>query len=975
MESTSTSVPNAASKKRSLSLDSSLAVIRDLEALAARGLSVNLAQSLPDRGLQDAEILQHQQCYCRYALHDSNTPARSWRSRSVLQKNASCQAKQSRRPEAAQHSPANFSPFQAVANCCIQPGFPSSPSASPSEADAASLAWEDCLSPGQNLISSPDDGTGLQDPQLSVLSTTVGHITNDLHFHQLTTHQHIGTSVSQVSQDPDLLHMDTALSMAPDTLSPHTSLSLPLPALPSPSVVRQSAMSWGEDSCSMPSEIRLQLTSAPAMFAQPIGINKAILPAFQAHVEVCSEVPTQIHVKLVAYLLTSEQVLRLDSWNPHSHVMSETISGGTAEAAVVCNTKDGIRPDGSLSYKGSCFLTLKDMRFASSSRMRPRWLVLTMVLPNQDVLLVHYKVPTIIMSRTCDQSEKAAHILQGQLHPMKRIRSEDTMIGSIVSCSQLSDQPQLPMATAFSPPQLSHLSSATQPSQLTLSTPSLADVITRASVSPDGNSQVRTHSSSLTTPSQIMTQAMRSSSLPAQVQNSQGPPQSLEPGLVTQPVAKGMQVQTQDQSWSSSQQSSGKMIPCQSAMMSSWLSLGGADSSPMQHDLEPMSPSQSDLFASLFPLDDNSRQLSCSPDIQLPSGLLSSQDSPASHLSSGSQGASQPTFLHSTQDSRQPSTPSHMSQPTRILFSASDSSLGLHDSDLVMLREAIAAAAQPQAPPQHSALMPQSAGQVPLASHPKIAKSASQPVLDPRLRARSLKSREKDSDLRAQPIETKALSWPQSGPYNLQRWQRVLVTLYKSCSLGRALTMQDVWVLGQVAGFHSDPILLATECLSAQQWTDFGEWFTSQLRLLRCHRHMWDWQDPVVMCSFEVDRVQCEHLLQGQAPGTFLIRPSISLTGCMVVSTVADHGGVKHLCLDSRQLFSRPLEVWVRDLVEAQFFLDYRTGCTWRKEQVFLMQYRKFGVVADMHMVQAQSRTAACPMIPSSSPSALRSCY
>jgi len=43
--------------------------------------------------------------------------------------------------------------------------------------------------------------------------------------------------------------------------------------------------------------------------------------------------------------------------------------------------------------------------------------------------------------------------------------------------------------------------------------------------------------------------------------------------------------------------------------------------------------------------------------------------------------------------------------------------------------------------------------------------------------------------------------------------------------------------------------------------------------------------------------------------GTFLIRPSISLTGCMVVSTVAENGSVKHLCLDSKQLYSRALEV------------------------------------------------------------------
>ena len=43
--------------------------------------------------------------------------------------------------------------------------------------------------------------------------------------------------------------------------------------------------------------------------------------------------------------------------------------------------------------------------------------------------------------------------------------------------------------------------------------------------------------------------------------------------------------------------------------------------------------------------------------------------------------------------------------------------------------------------------------------------------------------------------------------------------------------------------------------------------------------------------------------------GTFLIRPSISLTGCMVVSTVTESGAVKHLCLDSKQLYARSLEV------------------------------------------------------------------
>ena len=41
--------------------------------------------------------------------------------------------------------------------------------------------------------------------------------------------------------------------------------------------------------------------------------------------------------------------------------------------------------------------------------MRPRWLVFAMGLPTEDVLFVHYMVPTIIMSRSCDQSGKVTH--------------------------------------------------------------------------------------------------------------------------------------------------------------------------------------------------------------------------------------------------------------------------------------------------------------------------------------------------------------------------------------------------------------------------------------------------------------------------------------------------------------------------------------------------------------------------------------
>ena len=41
--------------------------------------------------------------------------------------------------------------------------------------------------------------------------------------------------------------------------------------------------------------------------------------------------------------------------------------------------------------------------------MKPRWLVIAAVLPTKDVMYLQYNVPTIIMSRACDQFTKVTH--------------------------------------------------------------------------------------------------------------------------------------------------------------------------------------------------------------------------------------------------------------------------------------------------------------------------------------------------------------------------------------------------------------------------------------------------------------------------------------------------------------------------------------------------------------------------------------
>lgn len=48
--------------------------------------------------------------------------------------------------------------------------------------------------------------------------------------------------------------------------------------------------------------------------------------------------------------------------------------------------------------------------------------------------------------------------------------------------------------------------------------------------------------------------------------------------------------------------------------------------------------------------------------------------------------------------------------------------------------------------------------------------------------------------------------------------------------------------------------------------------------------------------------------VRGCSQGTFLVRPSLSLAGAMVLSVVVD-GCVKHMALDGNQLDTRSLEV------------------------------------------------------------------
>ncbi len=403
---------------------------------------------------------------------------------------------------------------------------------------------------------------------------------------------------------------------------------------------------------------------------------------------------------------------------------------------------------------------------------------------------------------------QAEAILKGQL-PSKKKRSRSLDVEeSRDTTTDMTAQPQLPQPVAVLSP--------TQHSQLSLpnASPESAHSLEARSqpASPSTPSRLRTHSSGLRVPSQVnrsvyqqsmaesaghvvyhsdsvsLIQAMRSAAVPSRSQSSQSvtqSPQQLTQGSQGVSQSPGPRIMPQlaqhalpeEDAWSA-QQGFTHMRPGQSDMMSALLSDGALHPLPTQHDLEPSRPSHSDLSASLLLPDDAEGPVNCSPGIALPPELYSSPDSQLNDQSCGAKALGQPVSMHCAQDSLQEPLDSNLSSvwPASTADQSnqsSDSSFGVHDSDLAMLQEAIAAAAQHQAPPQHSALAPQHPGlTLPLSQNGPRVKSASRSHLDPRLKAQSSQRKIHSSGLRS--VRTETLSWPTCGPYNIQRWQIVL---------------------------------------------------------------------------------------------------------------------------------------------------------------------------------------------------------
>ena len=381
---------------------------------------------------------------------------------------------------------------------------------------------------------------------------------------------------------------------------------------------------------------------------------------------------------------------------------------------------------------------------------------------------------------------QAACILKGQPFSKKRSRSND-YDDVPLSQTSLHDEQQHHPLSAVSFEQRSGLRAALLPDPIPGS--ELGPMSQSVSLN---YSRVRTPSSGLRVPSQLSTlmaggascnsdsvdlpQSFGCTSLTNCTQDSQQVAYSSALRSRTHTVAHAVPLIGGESQWSQHHSSQEFMGSTQPAIASS-LSYG--------LDESPMTPRDSALLALLLIPDESPDLVIDTSSMEPQPKLHSSPDSVMSRHSCGARTLSHTTSTASLpyaadsqllpQDS-QLMPDSLLSQPTEqfhLSYCAEGDDYGLQESDLAMLGEALSEQPHPAAA-QDIALKPQSSGHVLLSqpittgswpqAHSRMTQSSA-------LKPQYTVLRTESSGLRT--VGSEALCWPESGPYNLQRWQSV----------------------------------------------------------------------------------------------------------------------------------------------------------------------------------------------------------
>jgi len=178
-----------------------------------------------------------------------------------------------------------------------------------------------------------------------------------------------------------------------------------------------------------PDAVSAALVQAPSAFNSPCKMKRALRPPFVVRVMVSFRGRLAYHCKARAYLLTEPQVQNLQVWDPETLGEDEGLDGHE-----VCHDFSAM---GSASPTTvSQDLTFSGLVFTAPTGMRQKFVLFCVSTPAGPALWCLYTLPTVVVSRSVDQYNKAVLILKG-IQPMdgRSLRGQQNAAGSAAAAA------------------------------------------------------------------------------------------------------------------------------------------------------------------------------------------------------------------------------------------------------------------------------------------------------------------------------------------------------------------------------------------------------------------------------------------------------------------------------------------------------------------------------------------------------------
>ncbi|XP_075265338.1 uncharacterized protein LOC142357669, partial [Convolutriloba macropyga] len=156
-----------------------------------------------------------------------------------------------------------------------------------------------------------------------------------------------------------------------------------------------------------PTTVTAALVQAPASFNNPCKMKKIFRPPFRLKIVATYPTAGTSTCKATGYMLSQQQVATLHMWNPEIHGAEAMLKGNTLEQQLTSTSGEQVVHE----------MEFTELKFCQPTRMSKRYLLVAVELNPGPTLWVRYTLPTVVVSRSVDQYNKAVLILK-DIQPM-----------------------------------------------------------------------------------------------------------------------------------------------------------------------------------------------------------------------------------------------------------------------------------------------------------------------------------------------------------------------------------------------------------------------------------------------------------------------------------------------------------------------------------------------------------------------------